>query len=158
GMFPRWPCGKETAVSSAWNLALALPLVLAVSPPASAAPATPPTADQVARWVEQLGDNDFATRQKASQRLWEAGKAAEPALARAAQSDDPEVRRRASEILDKFRWGIYPDTPKEVVTQIERYQSGNPQTKQEAVRKLFDLGAKGCAALVKVAAAEPDPD
>jgi hypothetical protein len=145
-------------VSSAWNLALALPLVLAVSPPAPAAPAMPPTADQVARWVEQLGDNDFATRQKASQHLWEAGKAAEAALARAAQSDDPEVRRRAAEILDKFRWGIYPDTPKEVVTQIERYQSGNPQTKQEAVRKLFDLGAKGCAALVKVAAAEPDPD
>jgi tetratricopeptide (TPR) repeat protein len=145
-------------VSSAWNVALALPLVVAVSSPAPAAPATPPTADQISRWVEQLGDNDFATRQKASQRLWEAGKPAEAALKGAAQSDDLEVRRRASEILDKFRWGIYPDTPKEVVTQIERYQSGTQQTKQEAVRKLFDLGGKGCAAVIKVAVAEPDPE
>jgi tetratricopeptide (TPR) repeat protein len=145
-------------VSSAWNLALAMPVVLAMSSPAPAAPATPPTGDQITRWVEQLGDNDFATRQKASQRLWEAGKPAEAALKAAARSDDLEVRRRASEILDKFRWGIYPDTPREVVTQIERYQSGTQQTKQEAVRKLFDLGGKGCAALVKVAAAEPDPE
>jgi tetratricopeptide (TPR) repeat protein len=145
-------------VSSAWKLALALPLVLTLPALAPAAPATPPAADQIDRWVEQLGDNDFATRQKASQHLWEAGKAAEAALERAGKSDDLEVRRRAAEILEKFRWGIYPDTPKEVVTQIERYQSGTQQTKQEAVRKLFDLGGKGCAAVVKLAAAEPDPE
>src|SRR5205807_471475 len=42
--------------------------------------AAEPTADDIARAVKQLGDDDFETREKASRLLWSAGSAAEPAL------------------------------------------------------------------------------
>src|ERR1700758_4291667 len=71
-----------------------------------------PTAAEIARAVEQLGSNNFRQRQKASAFLWAAGKVAEPALQKALHSEDKEVARRARAILDKFKFGIYPDTPK----------------------------------------------
>jgi hypothetical protein len=42
--------------------------------------ADPPIAakpEQIARWIRELGDNDFQARENASRRLWEAGKGAE---------------------------------------------------------------------------------
>src|SRR5947207_8221677 len=76
---------------------------------------TSPTKEQVAQWIRDLGDNDFTTRQMASKRLWEAGRAAELALHEALNSNDAEVVRRSKELFDKFKWGIYPDTPEKLV-------------------------------------------
>src|SRR5205807_6109306 len=78
--------------------------------PLSAPAAPPPSQEDIARWVDQLGDKRFANREQASKQLWAAGQAAEPALGKALQSTDAEVRRRARDILDKFKYGIYPDT------------------------------------------------
>jgi tetratricopeptide (TPR) repeat protein len=142
---------------SCCKVALPLLVLLAAAPLPAAGPAKP-TAKQIATWVEQLGDNDFATRQKASRLLWEAGEPAEAPLKQAARSDDLEVRRRANEILEKFRWGLYPDTPRDVVTLIERYQAGNADVKSAAVRELFDKGGAGCAAVAKILTAEPFPE
>jgi tetratricopeptide (TPR) repeat protein len=141
-------------MSSAWKCALPLVLLLGAAPATVAAPPEP-TAEQVARWVEQLGDNRFDVRQEASRHLWETGRAAEPALAQAAQSTDVEVRRRANDLLDRFRWGIYPDTPADVVALIGRYQAGDVSAKQAVVGRLLDRGSPGCAALSKVLTAEP---
>jgi tetratricopeptide (TPR) repeat protein len=141
-------------MSSAWKAALPLLMFLVVVPCAAATPAKP-TAAAIAQWIKQLGDNDFASRQEASRQLWEAGRAAEEALTRAARSDDLEVRRRANELLDKFRWGLYPDTPRDLVALIGRYQGGDPDTKQAVVRELFDKGSAGCGVVAKVLAAEP---
>jgi tetratricopeptide (TPR) repeat protein len=135
----------------------ALALLLVLSAPAGAAPPAA-TAEQIATWVRQLGADDFATREKATKLLWEAGKAADPAVQAAARSEDPEVRRRATEVLDKFRWGIYPDTPAEVVALIGRYQAGAGDVKETVVRQLLDRGGPGCAALAKIVTAEPNPD
>jgi tetratricopeptide (TPR) repeat protein len=115
-----------------------------------------PGKEQVARWIKDLGDGDFNVRESASRKLWEAGRAAEAALAGAAHSDDAEVARRAQELVDKFRWGIYPDTPPKVVQLITRYQGGNAAAKLAVVKELFDAGGPGCAALLKIARAEPD--
>lgn len=141
-------------MSRAWKATLPLVVLLAAAPPALALPPKP-TAEQIARWVEQLGDNSFEARQQASQHLWEAGRAAEAALTRAALSSDVEVRRRANDLLDKFRWGIYPDTPPEVVALIGRYQAGDVGAKQAVAGRLLDHGGPGCAALAKVLTAEP---
>ncbi len=91
--------------------------------PVAAAPPDKPSERQVAGWIEELGNEDFGKREKASRQLWLAGEAAEAALENALQGSDPEVVRRARAVLDKFRWGIYGDTPSKVVALIQAYKA-----------------------------------
>ena len=137
-------------------LVAALLVLLALALPA--APPTPPSKEQIAKLVKQLGDNDFDTREAASMKLWEVGEVAEEALKVAAKSDDAEINRRAREILEKFKWGLYPDTPKNVVALIERYQSAEGNVKSSLIRELFDAGTPGCKALLKIARVETNAD
>jgi tetratricopeptide (TPR) repeat protein len=131
-------------------------IVLLLLPVASSAQPKPPTADQIARWIKDLGDNNFDVRETASRRLWEAGEAAEAAVMEALKSGDAEVVRRASDLADKFRWGIYPDTPPKVLELIGRYRVGDENTRVSLVREMFDAGACGCTTLLKIARAEKD--
>jgi hypothetical protein len=117
---------------------------------------TDPTPADIARAVEQLGSPNFRTRKKASDKLWAAGKKAEPALRKALKHSDREVVRRAREILDKFKYGLYPTTPKKVVELIGKYRSGNEESRRAAAAELAKLGSPGHAALIKLAAAEQD--
>jgi Flp pilus assembly protein TadD len=136
-----------------------LAVVLCAWLAADAAPPPRPTAADIARWIKELGDNDFATREKASRKLWATGEAAEDALRQAAATDDPEVKRRAGDILEKFKWGVYPDTPKEVLALIISYQAANnPNEKINLIGQLLKSGPFGRKALARIAAAEPDAD
>lgn len=105
--------------------------------------------------VAQLGDEQFEVRQKASEFLWRAALRAEGALAKAVESDDPEVRYRAAQILDKLRLGITPDTPPEVAALVEAYQKGNPQTKQQMLQQMRQKGLYGT--LIVLHERETDP-
>jgi tetratricopeptide (TPR) repeat protein len=107
--------------------------------------------------VAELSDDDFNVREEASRRLRAAGRYTEAALQKAADSKDPEVRKRARAILADFRWGIYPDTPAAIVTLIRDYQAAARQGKRAFLRKLFDRGTPGVRALLKIAQAEADP-
>src|SRR5437870_13200526 len=79
-----------------------------------AAVAAPPTEEEIVKAIQQLGDDDFDTREKASHTLWLAGKAAEPHLKKALTSTDAEIATRARKVLDKLRFGIAPETPKDI--------------------------------------------
>src|SRR5262245_5003036 len=155
---------KEAPVSlSAWPrfVCFWLLVLLALTRPGSpvaAAPVLPPSRKDIDDWVRQLGARDFASRERAQRRLWEAGERAEEALKKATSSDDAEVRRRAGEILSKFKWGIYPNTPKKVVALIEQYQAADRANKPGFISRLFEEGTAGCSALLKIAAAEDDAD
>ena len=113
-----------------------------------------PSAEDIARAVRELGDDSFAVREKASAFLWSAGKAAEPALQAALGSGDLEVVRRAGEILGKFQWGLYPDTPRDIADLIQEYRAGNQTVRQAVVPKLLQKGRAGRAVVAKLAAAE----
>jgi tetratricopeptide (TPR) repeat protein len=84
--------------------------------------AAPPSDRDITRAIQQLGDDRYTVREQATEFLWKAGRAAEPALRSALRSSDLEVASRAKAILEKFKWGIYPDTPKLVVEAVRRYQ------------------------------------
>ena len=142
--------------SPTWSRLFSLVLLGALAAGLHSAPVLPPSQKDIAEWVAKLGAKDFASREKAQRRLWQAGQAAEESLRQAAKSGDAEVRRRATEILSKFKWGIYPNTPKKVVGLIEDYQAGDRVRKLAVVKQLFDEGGPGCAALLKVVAAEED--
>src|SRR5688572_23187217 len=93
--------------------------VEAVDAAAEKKPDTRPSDAQIAEAVRDLGADDFRVREKAGDALWSMGDAAVPALKEAAASDDPEVSRRAQAVLDKFAYGIRPDTPKPVMQLLE---------------------------------------
>lgn len=132
------------------RLILSAILLVGGSSRASAAP----TAEEIARAIRELSDNQFAVREKASAFLQAAGQVAEPALQEAAKSPDIEVARRAKEILREFHWGIYPNTPKEILQAIRDYRGGNEAAKQTTIAALSKLGAVGYETLVKMASAE----
>lgn len=126
------------------------------SPPAVKRAA--PTVEEIARAVRQLGDNRFGVREKAQKLLWEAGAAAEPALRQALASGDAEVVRRARAVLDRFDWGVYPDTPPAVTAAVERYRGGDEEVKVQAVKDLAALGKPGLVALARLAAKADTPE
>src|SRR5437763_791694 len=95
----------------------------------AAEPPAPPSQEQIAQWVRQLGADDFSQREEASKKLYEAGEAAEAALQKAAGSDDAEIAHRAADVLEKVKWGLYPEATIEVVKLVKRYQRSNPQNK-----------------------------
>ncbi len=122
----------------------------------AAEPAARPTQQQIAQWIRQLGDDDFSTREEASQKLYEAGPAIEAALEQATHGDDPEIVQRANTILTKFRWGLYADAPPEVVAAVNRYRSADLNGKKAVVKELLDSGPPGYRTLFKIAVAETD--
>jgi len=137
---------------------LAVLLVILAFPttaPTADPPLKPPTKEQVAEWIKGLASDLFDEREKASKALWKAGKPAEAALRQVLKSGDPEAIRRAREILNKFDWGIYPDTPEVIVTLIDEYRSTD--TPAPVMSKLLDQGSAGHAALMKIATMEKDP-
>jgi tetratricopeptide (TPR) repeat protein len=136
------------------SAALLVVLLSGMSAPADTPPA--PDKEQIARWVKQLGDEEFTVREEASKRLWEAGEAAEEALREVVRSADFEVARRARILLDKFMWGIYPDTPPQVVELINRFQSANPDQRAAVAGQLLEAGWPGCRAVLKIAATAED--
>ncbi len=109
----------------------------------AAEPPARPSRQQIARWVVQLGDDDFSVREEASRRLFEAGPPAEEALQEAAHGNDAEVVRRARDILVRFKWGLYADTPKDVVVRINRYRDSDPNGKLAVVQELLAAGPSG---------------
>src|SRR3954468_24661622 len=89
-------------------------------------------ADDVAANVAELGDARYVVRERAERRLWELGTAAESAVRAAANSPDAEVARRARQLVEKYDWGIYPDTPAEVAREIGRFRGGDEENRMLA--------------------------
>lgn len=120
--------------------------------------AAPPPHLPIDKWIEELGAEEIEIWQKARDNLWAAGDRALPALRAAKKSPDPDVVLRATVLLSKIEWGIYPDTPAEVVKEIEGYREGDDNGKRAAVTKLTTLGRGGLHALRKLLTMESNAE
>jgi Tfp pilus assembly protein PilF len=136
--------------------AVLLALGLAAGAVADDSSSRPPSKEQIAEWIKGLQSDSFDEREKASKALWKAGQAAESALRQVLKDGDAEAVRRARDILAKFDWGIYPDTPEAVVGLIAEYRSGTPESQAAIVPKLMDHGSAGYSALMKIASMEKE--
>jgi len=105
---------------------------------------------EIQKWIEELGDSDFSKRETAQKNLWAAGYKAEAVLKNAAKGEDAEIRKRAIELLEKFKWGIYPDTPIAVIDLVESYQGATRDKKREYLEKLMDQKDHGARAIIKI--------
>ena len=85
--------------------------------------AAPPGEQPSDHWAAQLGAARWQEREAASQRLLEIGKEAVPALERAIESKDPEVRHRAHLLLDRIRWQTDVALPQSLASAMEQFSS-----------------------------------
>ncbi len=134
------------------NALPALFFVLTALPQQTLKPATPQEIEQA---VQKLGDASFQEREQASKYLWEQGHAAEAALAKASKSADLETAKRARKILDKFKLGLYPDTPKEIVELIKEFRQATDDNKAGVAGKFLALKGPGYRNLGRLLAEEP---
>ena len=109
---------------------------------------------QVKKWIDELGDADFTTRENAHKNLWKAGSDAEEQLKVALKGDDAEIRKRSLELLEKFKWGIYQDSPIAIIDLIQAYQSGTLQDKEKSIAQLIEMGGLGVKSVIKIINAE----
>jgi hypothetical protein len=130
-------------------------------------------AKKIAAAVAELGHADFKKRSAASAELTRLGERAYPALVDAAKQADPEVVKRAEEVLHKIRQAVPADhlevRPSDVVTtadsrisgrivatalKVKTFQFGDQQLKLTDMRSMQPVGAdKGDS----LADALPDP-
>jgi len=107
----------------------------------SAAPAEPkpPSKDQIAKWIKQLGDTEFAVREKASQELGRLGSFAEKPLRKALESKpSAEKSRRIKRLLESLeKSGFSPERSRALraLEALELIGNGDAKKVLEAVAK-----------------------
>ena len=98
---------RSSRSSGPWMSALLA--ALALSGLAATSDAQPPEKVRVARLIRQLGSKDYAERIAASRQLAELGDAGREPLTEALGTSDPEIRLRASKLLQQLEsmqiWG-----------------------------------------------------
>ena len=113
-------------------------------------------ADEViAQAISELGDVKFSVRRRASQVLWQQGLAAEPALRKAAESVDREIRIRAQHILNDFAYGILPGVPADIVALIRQFRDGPANGRTALLQRLADRDRFDT--IQRLIQLEPDP-
>jgi tetratricopeptide (TPR) repeat protein len=115
------------------GLSICLAAVSAPIPDAKEPATKGPSTDEIKKAIDDLGSKRFAVRDKAKKFLQEAGRAAEPFLEEAAKSPDEEIASTAKAILEKYQWGLYPDTPKDVRDKIEQFRTGDVTQREAAI-------------------------
>lgn len=103
--------------------------------PAAATQKGASTSDRITRLIDQLGSDDFGTRERAQSELAQAGLEAYDALHAARSHHDPEIALRARYLVDSMRVRWFADTDSaKVVAILKDY--GNLQSEaQEAERR-----------------------
>jgi tetratricopeptide (TPR) repeat protein len=86
--------------------------------------------------MADLGAARYDVRERATEALRRIGAPAIPALEKAADSDDPEIRTRAREILADARLGISPDWPSEMVLLVRHYSELGDNERMQALYRI----------------------
>ena len=109
----------------------------------------------IERLVADLAAERYDIRERATESLRRIGRPALAALERVAESDDPEVRTRAREVLEDVRLGITPDWPSEMILLARHYDQLPDQERQQALYRMGQmLGVRAVPFLVQRLASE----
>lgn len=109
------------------------------------------SAEQIQQLIDQLGDDSFDIREKASKRLVELGKPVLAALRKAAaDSKDPEIRLRAQKALNDIE-----SSPRYL---IEDLKDKNPTVRAKAAEGLGRLGQAAKPAIPMLSELMKDSD
>lgn len=107
--------------------------------------------------VTALASGDPAERDAAAKTLLDLGAAARRAVARAARSDEPELRGRAASLLLKLPWALPTDSDA-VRTLLDQYGTKNVAERRQIVSELARPDNNGFDALARLMVDEPSDD
>jgi tetratricopeptide (TPR) repeat protein len=79
--------------------------------------------------VQELGHEQYRTREEASRRIWAMGESALSLLQETVKGDDPEMSYRARDLIRKIQLHITPDTDPAVLLLVERYSGASVEEK-----------------------------
>src|SRR5262245_5714196 len=124
--------------------------------PGAKAPAQGGAADLAARitkLIAQLGDDDYATRQRAQEQLSEIGADAFDALAEAQNHDDPEIAARSRYLLRSIRIEFTRESDSPVLRQqLKNYPALAPLERLARIKSLAAVtDAAAVGALCRIA-------
>lgn len=145
------PCVRPASPLRRWLVPLPLVLLLVPIGAWSDQPRTEPSPEEIGRLVNQLGDDNFQTREEASKELVRLGKHALPLIESATESSDPEVRHRAWRVIDQ--WASKGQIP----ALLFQLSSGAPPVKAGAADSLGKMEGKAHKALPVLIKAAGDP-
>lgn len=99
--------------------------------------------------IRDLGAERYEARERATELLRRVGQPAQDALEKAAESDDPEVRLRAREVLADVRLGIGPEWPADIILLVRHYDNLQEHERSNAIYRIGALGPKGVPFLIR---------
>jgi len=135
-------------------------LYLAAAPGTADVPETGGTVaidEVIASLVRDLGSDRYDVREQASESLRHIGLPVLGALEKAAESEDPEVRLRAREVLYDVRLGISPDWPSEMVLLVRHYDRLGESERREALRRIVSVLAEKAVPFLLQRLADANP-
>lgn len=122
-------------LTSAWVM-LAVIAAVGVQPTSAA----DQTDVEITRLIEQLGDSQFAVRQRAQEQLVKLGFAAFDALVEAEQHDDPEVAMQAGYLVRQIRSGWTTDSdPRQIQEILKDFEIQSDERRLVKIKELADL-------------------
>jgi len=103
--------------------------IAGATPDVTVVPSQPAPEKSLSQLIAELTDEQFKTREKATQAIWQLGESALPELEKAGTGSDPEQAYRARELIRKIELHITPETDPAVIALVERYMKGNANEK-----------------------------
>jgi tetratricopeptide (TPR) repeat protein len=104
-------------------------------------------AADVAKYIRQLGDDDYHKREAASKWLWDHGEDALDALFKAAKDRDLEISARAERILGALRLGVTDSTPENIAAMLTTIHNTAGRKRRRALRNFPIDDAKASSGL-----------
>jgi tetratricopeptide (TPR) repeat protein len=97
--------------------------------------------NSIQKLIGQLSNENFSERSATELKIWQQGEDAIKDLQVSSQSDDPEIAERSKRVLKKITLGITPETPPDILSQIESYPNSSLEEKQNMIKDLFEKGS-----------------
>ena len=95
---------------------------------------------EIEQLLRELGDDSFAARQRAMDKIWRSGNLSIDVLQRYARSADPEAVNRIHRIIRHMEMGITPGTDPEVARLVYSFHSADEDGKSTTLYDLREAG------------------